>query len=438
MTNPLLDFSALPLFDRITPADVEPAITQLLEKADVALAQVTQDDFPADWVHISKVLDTATEQLGRAWGAVSHLQSVADTPELRAAYNAQLPKVTEFWTRLGANEALYAKYKAIRPESLNPEQNHARTLALRNFVLSGAELTGAAKERFAAIQERQAEISQLFSEHVLDATDAWSMFITDADTAGIPDDVLQTAQTLAQAEGKSGYKLTLKMPCYLPVMQYAHSSSVREHMYRAYATRASELSEQAQFDNSALLVEILQLREEEAQLLGYDNHAQVSLASKMAESPDHVVGFLRDLAARAKPYAVNDLAEMRQFAAEHLHLPDPQAWDWTFVGEKLKQARYAFSDLEVKAYFTAPKVLQGLFKIVETLFEVAIRQDQAPVWHPGVSFYRIERQGQLVGQFYLDPGARQGKRGGAWMDDVRARWLRPDNGQLQTPVAHLV
>ena len=438
MTNPLLDFSALPLFDRITPADVEPAITQLLEKADVALAQVTQDDFPADWVHISKVLDTATEQLGRAWGAVSHLQSVADTPELRAAYNAQLPKVTEFWTRLGANEALYAKYKAIRPESLNPEQNHARTLALRNFVLSGAELTGTAKERFAAIQERQAEISQLFSEHVLDATDAWSMFITDADLAGIPDDVLQTAQTLAQAEGKSGYKLTLKMPCYLPVMQYAHSSSVREHMYRAYATRASELSEQAQFDNSALLVEILQLREEEAQLLGYDNHAQVSLASKMAESPDHVVGFLRDLAARAKPYAVNDLAEMRQFAAEHLHLPDPQAWDWTFVGEKLKQARYAFSDLEVKAYFTAPKVLQGLFKIVETLFEVAIRQDQAPVWHPGVSFYRIERQGQLVGQFYLDPGARQGKRGGAWMDDVRARWLRPDNGQLQTPVAHLV
>ncbi len=438
MTNPLLDFSALPLFDRITPADVEPAITQLLEKADAALAQVTQDDFPADWVHISKVLDTATEQLGRAWGAVSHLQSVADTPELRAAYNAQLPKVTEFWTRLGANEALYAKYKAIRPESLNPEQNHARTLALRNFVLSGAELTGAAKERFAAIQERQAEISQLFSEHVLDATDAWSMFITDADTAGIPDDVLQTAQTLAQAEGKSGYKLTLKMPCYLPVMQYAHSSSVRENMYRAYATRASELSQQAQFDNSALLVEILQLREEEAQLLGYDNHAQVSLASKMAESPDHVVGFLRDLAARAKPYAVNDLAEMRQFAAEHLHLPDPQAWDWTFVGEKLKQARYAFSDLEVKAYFTAPKVLEGLFKIVETLFEVAIRQDQAPVWHPGVSFYRIERQGQLVGQFYLDPGARQGKRGGAWMDDVRARWLRPDNGQLQTPVAHLV
>ncbi len=438
MTNPLLDFSSLPLFDRITPADVEPAIAQLLQQADAALHQVTQDDFPAEWVRISHVLDTATEQLGRAWGAVSHLQSVADTPELRAAYNAQLPKVTEFWTRLGANEALYAKYKAIRPDSLNPEQSHARTLALRNFVLSGAELSGDAKERFAAIQERQAEISQLFSEHVLDATDAWSLTIAKDDTAGIPDDVLETAHALAKAEGQTGYKLTLKMPCYLPVMQYAHSSTVREKMYRAYATRASDLSEHAQFDNSALLIEILQLRQEEARLLGYDNHAQVSLASKMAESPEHVVGFLRDLADRAKPYAVNDLAEMRQFATEHLQLPNPQAWDWTFVGEKLKQARYAFSDLEVKAYFTAPKVLEGLFKIVETLFEVAIRQDSAPVWHPGVLFYRIERQGQLVGQFYLDPGARQGKRGGAWMDDVRARWLRPDTGHLQTPVAHLV
>ena len=438
MTNPLLDFSSLPLFDRITPADVEPAIAQLLQQADAALHQVTQDDFPADWVRISHVLDTATEQLGRAWGAVSHLQSVADTPELRAAYNAQLPKVTEFWTRLGANEALYAKYKAIRPDSLNPEQSHARTLALRNFVLSGAELSGDAKERFAAIQERQAEISQLFSEHVLDATDAWSLTIAKDETAGSPDDVLETAHALAKAEGQTGYKLTLKMPCYLPVMQYAHSSTVREKMYRAYATRASDLSEHAQFDNSALLIEILQLRQEEARLLGYDNHAQVSLASKMAESPEHVVGFLRDLADRAKPYAVNDLAEMRQFATEHLHLPNPQAWDWTFVGEKLKQARYAFSDLEVKAYFTAPKVLEGLFKIVETLFEVAIRQDSAPVWHPGVLFYRIERQGQLVGQFYLDPGARQGKRGGAWMDDVRARWLRPDTGHLQTPVAHLV
>ena len=438
MNNPLLDFDGLPLFDRITPADVNPAIDQLLTQANEALTLVTSADFPADWLRISQVLDVATEKLSRAWGAVSHLQSVADTPELRAAYNAELPRITEFWTRLGANEALYAKYKAIDASTLNAEQKHARELALRNFVLSGAELTGADKARFAAIQERQAEISQLFSEHVLDATDAWSLLINDEDTAGIPSDVLQAAKAAAQADSHSGYKLTLKMPCYLPVMQYAHSSSLREKLYRAYATRASDQSEHKQFDNSALLLEILQLREEEAVLLGFQNHAQVSLASKMAESPDHVIRFLRDLAVKARPYAENDLNEMRTFAAEQLHMTDPKAWDWTFIGEKLKEARYAFSDQEVKAYFTAPKVLDGLFKIVETLFEVSIRKDNAPVWHPGVSFYRIERKGELVGQFYLDPGARQGKRGGAWMDDVRARWMRPDSGQLQTPVAHLV
>ena len=438
MNNSLLDFSGLPLFDRITPADVNPAITELLKNADAALAEVTRSEFPADWTRISQMLDTATEKLGRAWGAVSHLQAVADTSELRAAYNAELPRVTEFWTRLGADEALYAKYKAIDPASLNHEQKHALELALRNFVLSGAELTGAAKERFAAIQERQAEISQLFSEHVLDATDAWSLIVGKDETAGIPEDVLQTAHAAALADGKDGYKLTLKMPCYLPVMQYAHSSALREKLYRAYATRASDQSEHLQFDNSAVLQEILQLREEEARLLGYANHAQVSLASKMAESPEHVIGFLRDLATRARPYADKDLAEMRAFAREHLHMADPQAWDWTFIGEKLKEARYAFSDQEVKPYFTAPKVLDGLFKIVETLFEVSICKDQASVWHPGVLFYRIERQGELVGQFYLDPGARQGKRGGAWMDDVRARWLRPDTGQLQTPVAHMV
>ena len=438
MNNPLLAFTDLPLFDQVHHDSVSPAIDSLLAQADAALNEVTASEFPADWTAISKVLDTATERLGRAWGVVSHLQSVMDTPELRAAYNAELPRVTEFWTRLGANEALYAKYKAISVDTLNAEQAHAHRLALRNFVLSGAELTGASKERFAAIQERQAEVSQLFSEHVLDATDAWSVIVSEDEVTGIPNDVLQAARNAAQAEGATGYKLTLKMPCYLPVMQYAHSSSLREKLYRAYSTRASDQSEHLEFDNSALLKEILELRQEEAELLGYANHAEVSLASKMAESPQHVMRFLRDLAERAKPFAEKDLAEMRAFARDELHIADPQAWDWTFIGEKLKEARYAFSEQEVKPYFTAPKVLSGLFKIVETLFEVNIKEDKAPVWHPSVLFYRIERQGQLVGQFYLDPSARKGKRGGAWMDDVRARWLRPDSGQLQTPVAHLV
>ena len=438
MTNPLLDFSTLPRFSEVLPEHISPAMTQLLAHAEQAMAQVTADTFPADWLSISKMLDTATEQLGRAWGMVGHLQGVADTPELRAAYNAELPRITDFFTRLGANEALYAKYKAIQSSSLNAEQARAHTLALRNFVLAGAELQGQAKERFAAIQERLAEISQLFSEHVLDATDAWSLLAAAEDVLGIPEDVLQAAQAAATADGHKGYKLTLKMPCYLPVMQYAHSSSLREKLYRAHATRASAEFAHPQFDNSALLQEILQLRQEEAALLGYDNHAQVSLASKMAESPAQVMDFLRDLAQRAKPYAEKDLAEMRDFARTELNIADPQPWDWTFIGEKLKEARYNFSEQEIKPYFTAPTVMAGLFKIVETLFEVSIRPDSAPVWHPKVEFYRIERAGQLVGQFYLDPGARSGKRGGAWMDDVRARWLRPDTGLVQTPVAHLV
>ena len=438
MTNPLLDFSTLPRFSEVLPEHISPAMTQLLAHAEQAMAQVTADTFPADWLSISKMLDTATEQLGRAWGMVGHLQGVADTPELRAAYNAELPRITDFFTRLGANEALYGKYKSIPPSSLNVEQDRAHTLALRNFVLSGAELQGQAKERFAAIQERLAEISQLFSEHVLDATDAWSLLAAAEDVLGIPEDVLQAAQAAATADGHKGYKLTLKMPCYLPVMQYAHSSSLREKLYRAHATRASAEFAHPQFDNSALLQEILQLRQEEAALLGYDNHAQVSLASKMAESPAQVMDFLRDLAQRAKPYAEKDLAEMRDFARTELNIADPQPWDWTFIGEKLKEARYNFSEQEIKPYFTAPTVMAGLFKIVETLFEVSIRPDSAPVWHPKVEFYRIERAGQLVGQFYLDPGARSGKRGGAWMDDVRARWLRPDTGLVQTPVAHLV
>ena len=440
MSNPLLAFTDLPAFDRITPADVAPAMDVLLERANAALETVTAPDFPARWDAMAQVLDVATEALGRAWGAVSHLNSVADTPELRAAYNEALPRVTDFWTRLGADERLYAKYKAMDPALLNSEQRQAHRNAVRNFVLSGAELTGADKERFAQIQERMAELQQKFSENALDATDAYTYYASADEVAGLPDDVQRTARAAAQALGKDGYQLTLKMPCYLPVMQFAHSSALRATLYRAYVTRASDQApaEALQFDNTGFIREILALRQEEAQLLGYVNFGEVSVVPKMAESPAQVIAFLRDLAQRARPYAEKDVADLRAFAAEHLNLPDPQPWDWPYVAEKLKEARYSFSEQELRQYFPAPKVLAGLFKIIETLFEVAIRRDQAPVWHPAVEFYRIERDGQLVGQFYLDLPARNGKRGGAWMDDVRTRWLRPDNGQLQTPVAHLV
>jgi oligopeptidase A len=440
MSNPLLDFSGLPLFDQIAPDHVAPAVDELLAQADAALERVCDPAFEPQWSAISAVLDVATERLGRAWGAVSHLNSVADTPELRAAYNAALPRVTDFWTRLGADERLYAKYQAIEVQGLNAEQARAQRNALRNFVLSGAQLQGNDKQRFAAIQERQAELSQKFSENALDATEAFAYYASAEELVGVPADVVQAARQSAQAEGKEGHKLTLKMPCYLPVMQFAHSSALRETLYRAYSTRASEQapSEQLRFDNSAVMTEILALRLEEAQLLGYGNFAQVSVVPKMAQSPEQVIAFLRDLARRARPYAEQDVADLRAFAREKLDLFEPKAWDYPYLGERLKEARYAFSEQEVKQYFTAPKVLAGLFKIVETLFEVSIVPDRAPVWKPEVEFFRIERGGQLLGQFYLDQPARTGKRGGAWMDDVRSRWLRPDTGALQTPVAHMV
>jgi oligopeptidase A len=443
MTNPLLDTSALPLFDQIKPEHVAPALDLLLADAEHALEAVTAPQFPARWADISASLDVPTERLGVAWGAVSHLNSVADTPVLRAAYNAELPRITEFMTRLGADERLYAKYKAIDVGSLNPAQRQALRNAMRNFVLSGAELKGPARERFAQIQERQAEITQKFSEHALDATDAFSYYASAEELKGVPADVVQAARAAAEADGKEGYKLTLKMPSYMPVMQFAESSVLRQKMYTAYATRASDQGDPA-FDNSPLIREILALRQEESELLGYRNFAEVSLVPKMAQSPDEVIAFLRDLAVRARPFAEQDVADLRRFASEHLSIFDPQPWDWTLISERLKEDRYAFSEQEVKQYFPAPKVLEGLFRIVETLFEVSIRPDSAPVWHPSVKFFRIERAGEvgqapaLVGQFYLDPSARAGKRGGAWMDDVRSRWLRPDTGKLQTPVAQLV
>ena len=438
--NPLLSTDKLPRFDAIAPEHVEPAIEVLLALSQTALATVTAPAFPARWLALSATLDVAVENLGVAWGAVSHLNSVNDSPALRAAYNAALPKVTDFFTRLGADEKLYAKYKAMDVASLNVEQKQAHKNAIRNFVLGGAELTGSARERFAQIQERLAELSQKFSENALDATDAFSYYANASEVEGVPADVLDTARAAARSEGKEGYKLTLKMPCYLPVMQFAQSSALRQILYRAYVTRASTQAplDMHQFDNSATMQEILALREEEAALLGFANFAALSVAPKMADSPDTVIRFLRDLGAKARPFAEKDVAELRAFAAEHLHLQDPQAWDWPYIGEKLKEARYAFSEQEVKQYFTAPKVLAGLFKIVETLFDVSINADSAPVWHPEVKFFRIERHGSLIGQFYLDPSARSGKRGGAWMDGVLGRWLRPDTGKLQTPVAHLV
>ncbi len=437
-TNPLLDFSDLPQFAAIEPSHVAEAVDTLITNAQRALDTATKPDFPADWKQLSATLDVQTEQLSRAWGAVGHLNAVADTPQLRAAYNEKLAAVSEFYTALGSDERLFAKYKAIDVAGLNTEQKKAHSNALRSFKLGGAELVGAAKERFAAIQTRLSELSQKFSENTLDSTEAFAYFAAEDELDGLPDDVKSTARQLAEKDGKPGYKLTLKMPCYLPVMQYAKCSALREKLYMAHNTRASELFEAGKFDNTPIMREILALRQEESKLLGYANFAEVSLVPKMANSPDEVVKFLRDLGVRAKPFALKDVQEMREFAAKELGMQDPQAWDWPFIGEKLKEAKYAFSEQEVKQYFIAPKVLAGLFNIIQTLFEVDIQRDEAPVWNPKVEFYALMRGDKKIAQFYLDTPARDGKRGGAWMDDVRARWLRPDTHQLQIPVAHLI
>ena len=442
--NPLLNMTGLADFAAIRAEHVAPAMNTLLTDAGLALEQTVSDAVPADYDTMSALLDVALERLGRAWGAVGHLNAVVDTSELRAAYNAALPKVTEFFTRLGADERLHAKYRAIDAAALTAPRQRALSNALRDFRLSGAELQGAAKERYAQIQERLAELSQSYSEHVLDATDGFAYVATAAELDGVPDDVKQAARDAAQAEGQAGYKLTLHYPCYGPVMQYAVDRKLRQTLYRAYVTRASELGPPER-DNSDAMRELLALRQEEARLLGHANYAEVSLVPKMADSPAQVAGFLRDLAQRARPHAERDLAELRAYAAEHLGLPELQAWDLAYASEQLKQSRYAFSDQEVKQYFTEAKVLSGLFEIVQRVFDVKIKPDDASIWQRDVRFYRVERSrpgaeggaAELLAQFYLDPYARTGKRPGAWMDDVRSRWLRP-GGELQTPVATLV
>ncbi|MBP8214294.1 MAG: M3 family metallopeptidase [Propionivibrio sp.] len=442
--NALLDFSGLPRFDAILPADVQPAIGLLLANNRALVERLTSDDVPATWNAFAAPLSDEIEQLSRAWGIVGHLHSVNDIPEWREAYNAMLPEVSRFFAELGQNLKLFAKYKAIRESAeyatLAQAQRKIVDNEIRDFRLSGAELPEDQKPRFQAISEELASLSAKFSENLLDATNALAQFVTDeAETAGIPDDVRQAAREAAEKDGKPGWKFTLHMPSYLPVMQYAESRDLRAAMYRAYATRAAEFGP-TELDNTPLIRRILELRREESQMLGYDNYAEVSLVPKMAESVPQVLAFLRDLAVKAKPFAHKDIAELREFAKQNLGLDTLEPWDVGFASEKLLQARYAFSEQEVKRYFTEDKVLGGLFHVVETLFGVRLKPDTAPTWHEDVRFFRIEStDGALIGQFYIDLYARETKRGGAWMDEAitRRRVTKGTADGIQKPVAYL-
>ncbi|MFC5547756.1 M3 family metallopeptidase [Massilia aerilata] len=444
-SNPLLDFTSLPRFDLIKPEHVTPAIEQLIADARGVVQQLEAPSDSVSWDGFVVPLEESTERLGRAWGVINHLNHVMDTPELRAVYNENQPKVTEFWTELGQNEALFGKYKQLRGSTefatLSPARRRIVENALRDFRLGGAELPEQQKERFAEIQEQQAALSTRFSENVLDATNDFKLLVEDeAELAGLPEDAKAAARAAAERDGKSGWQFSLHFPSYFPVLQFADSRALREKIYRANATKASEMgavfSEVEKWDNTSNIAQLLKLRDEEAKLLDFRSFADVSLEPKMAESPEHVIAFLEDLARRARPYAEKDLAELRAFAKDELGIEEMQAWDATYASEKLREQRYAFSAQEVKEYFPEPKVVAGLFGVISKLFNVSIAPDQAPVWHPDVRFYRIERDGQMIGQFYLDLYARPGKGQGAWMDDARGRRLTT-GGIVQTPIAYL-
>ena len=442
--NPLLDFSDLPRFDLIQPEHVKPAITQLLDQGRTLIERLTADSTPATWKDFAGALADGLEGFGRAWGIVGHLHSVNDIPPWREAYNEMLPEVSRFYTELGQNLALFNKYRALKasPEyaDLSVERKKIIDNQLREFRLGGAELPDEQKPRFLALSEELSQLGAKFSENLLDATNAFAEVVTDeAQLAGLPDYAKDAAREVARKAGVEGWQFTLHAPSYGPVMQYADNRELRARMYRAYATRAAEIENgysKPEWDNGPLMKRILELRNEDAQMLGFRNYAEESLLPKMADSPEQVLGFLRDMAKKAKPFAEKDMAELLAFARDELGIADFQPWDAAYVSEKLQQARYAFSAQEVKQYFTEPKVVAGLFKVIESLFGLKVREDQAPVWHEDVRFYRIETPaGELVGQFYMDLYARETKRGGAWMDEARSR--KQSAAGIQKPIAYL-
>jgi oligopeptidase A len=438
--NPLLDFSGLPRFAEFKPSWVTPAVEALLMENRALIERIAGPGTPATWREFVQPLEEANERLHRAWGVVGHLNAVMNSPELREAYNTNLPKVTQYYTDLGQHPGLHARFKALRggPEfaGLTRAKRKIVENELRDFRLGGAELAPTKKARFKEISERLSQLSSRFSDNLLDATNAFSHHVTDpGETAGIPEDVLAVAREAAQTGGKSGWIFTLHAPSYLPVMQHAENRALRELMYRAYVTRASEFGK-PEWDNTSHIAEIVTLRREQAGLLDFASYAEYSLEPKMAESPRQVLDFLYELAARAKPYAERDLREVTEFARAELRLDRLEAWDLAFASEKLREKRYAFSDQEVKQYFPETKVLPGMFKLVETLYGLTIEPATAPVWHPDVRYYAIrDRSGIPVGSFYTDLYARPSKRGGAWMDDAITRKLK--NGRVQAPVAYL-
>ena len=448
--NPLVNFGrGIASYSEVKPEHIAPAIEYLLKHAQDAVDVAVNPNTPSTWDSLAEPLEDATELFGRSWGVISHLKSVADTPELRAAYGEMLPKVTAFFSSLGQNLDLYKKFKELSkaPDftKLSTAQKKVIENSLRDFRLGGAELSDADKPRFSQIQDEHANLGKTFSDHVLDATDSFVHLVTDkTDLVGLPEDAIAAAADTAQQKSLQGWAFTLHFPSYYPVMQYSENRSLRRLMYEAYVTRASDLGPQyaqgkLDWDNSQNMLEQLRLRDEEARMLGFKNYAALSLAPKMASSVDEVDSFLTNFAHKSKPFALKDWQELTEFAKTELAITDGlEPWDVAFASERLKQERYSFSENELKQYFPLPKVLDGLFQVIQTLFGVKIEAADLPKWHADVQSFSVKNaKGNIVAYFYLDPYARSGKRGGAWMDDARGRRVLP-NGEIQVPVAYLV
>ncbi|WP_144411480.1 oligopeptidase A [Azotobacter chroococcum] len=443
-SNPLLQAFDLPPYSAIRPEHVEPAIDQILADNRAALAQLLAEQAGAPgWNGLVLALDELGERLGRAWSPVSHLNAVRNSPELRAAYEACLPKLSAYWTELGQNRALCDAYKALaagpEAEGFDVAQKTILENALRDFHLSGIDLPEDKQKRYGEIQMRLSELTSRFSNQLLDATQAWTKHITDeAALAGLTDSARAQMAQAAQAKELDGWLISLEFPSYYAVMTYADDRALREELYAAYCTRASDQGPNAgQFDNGPLMEQILDLRRELAQLLGYPNYAELSLATKMADSGEQVLGFLRDLAARSRPFAEQDLTELRAFAAEQ-GCSDLSSWDVGYYSEKLRQARYSISQEQLRAYFPIDKVLTGLFAMVQRLYGIEIRElADFDTWHPDVRLFEIRENGEHVGRFFFDLYARANKRGGAWMDGARDK-RRNAAGELVSPVANLV
>ncbi|WP_029933408.1 M3 family metallopeptidase [Thiomicrospira pelophila] len=434
----------LPDFNALQADQIEAKVDQLLADSRQKLAQIVACDEPPSWQNLVEPMEQIEHGFESIWEPIGHLDAVRNADDWHAAYDACLQKVTEYHTEVGQNQALFARFEALAKSSayatLNIAQKKVVDNALRDFRLSGIALAPAQQAEYKQISQRLSQLSSQFGNQVLKATQAWSKHITDAaELAGLPESAMGLLQQYAQQKQLDGWRVTLDFPSYLAVMTHADNRALREEVYRAFSTRASDQADNPELDNSANIDEIRQLRHQLALLLGFNNYAERSLATKMVESTDQVIGFLRDLARQAKPQAQQDLKNLREFAQTQLGLNDLQPWDITYVSDKLKQQRLSLSQEILKPYFPVEQTLSGLFTIVERLFGVqAVQVSGVSVWHDDVRFYELrDEQNQLVAGFYLDLYARENKRGGAWMDTVQTRWRHP-NGDVQVPVAHLI